>query len=232
MITKAFGPPFLLGRGETTITALPPRQKAFEPYSKAVNVGKYQNGTSYTRVSARHNWDARAPLWVSFSKAWFWAKNVLSPSGSSALCGSWEQYFATFDGAYLYFTENPLPKPQPSSLIIYSTKSSIESCPPARVVSWNVMSKKRTLQTNIKKENEKKKKKKQHRKTSLTGFEPTSDQSEIVKLSTAPRGIRQLLTVEELIFFVTWFFFEFILALGVLAAHPAPGITVLFHRNM
>ena len=26
------------------------------------NVGKYQNGTSYTRVSARHNWDARAPL--------------------------------------------------------------------------------------------------------------------------------------------------------------------------
>ena len=26
------------------------------------NVGKYQNGTSYTRVSARHNWDASAPL--------------------------------------------------------------------------------------------------------------------------------------------------------------------------
>ena len=26
------------------------------------NVGKYQNGTSYTRVSARHNWNARAPL--------------------------------------------------------------------------------------------------------------------------------------------------------------------------
>ena len=44
------------------------------------NVGKYQNGTSHTRVSARHNWDARAPLWVSFSKG-FWAKNVLSPSG-------------------------------------------------------------------------------------------------------------------------------------------------------
>ena len=38
--------------------------------------GKYQNGTSYTRVSARHNSDARAPLcsWVSFSKG-FWAKN-------------------------------------------------------------------------------------------------------------------------------------------------------------
>ena len=33
-----------------------------------LNVGKYQNGTSYTRVSARHYWDARAPLWVSFSK--------------------------------------------------------------------------------------------------------------------------------------------------------------------
>ena len=32
------------------------------------NVGKYQNGTSYTRVSARHNSDARAPLWVNFSK--------------------------------------------------------------------------------------------------------------------------------------------------------------------
>ena len=27
-----------------------------------LNVGKYQNGTSYTRVSARHNRDARAPL--------------------------------------------------------------------------------------------------------------------------------------------------------------------------
>ena len=55
------------------------------------NVGKYQNGTSYTRVSARHNWDARAPLWVSFSKG-LWAKNVLSPSGFSNFCGSWEQY--------------------------------------------------------------------------------------------------------------------------------------------
>ena len=31
------------------------------------NVGKYQNGTSYTRVSARHNRDARALLWVSWS---------------------------------------------------------------------------------------------------------------------------------------------------------------------
>ena len=55
------------------------------------NVGKYQNGTSYTRVSARHNWDASAPLWVSFSKR-LWAKNVLSPSGFSTFCGSWEQY--------------------------------------------------------------------------------------------------------------------------------------------
>ena len=85
------------------------------------------------------------------------------------------------------------------------------------------MSKERSLQTNIKKENEKKRKE-QHRNTSLTGFEPTTDQSEIVKLSTVPRGIRRLLTVEELIFFVTWFFFEFIPALGVLATHPAPGI--------
>ena len=49
-------------------------------------------------------------------------------------------------------------------------------------------------------ERKKNKKKKQHRKTSLTGFEPPTDQSEIVKLSTTPRGIRRLLTVEELIF--------------------------------
>ena len=55
------------------------------------NVGKYQNGTSYTRVSARHYSDGRAPLWVSFSKG-FWAKNVLSPSGFSTFCGSWEQF--------------------------------------------------------------------------------------------------------------------------------------------
>ena len=40
----------------------------FESGGIAVNVGKYQNGTSYTRVSARHNSDARAPLCVSFSK--------------------------------------------------------------------------------------------------------------------------------------------------------------------
>ena len=45
-----------------------------------------------------------------------------------------------------------------------------------------------------------KKKGKKHRKTSLTGFEPTTDQAELVKLSTAPRGIRRLLTAEELIF--------------------------------
>ena len=25
-----------------------------------LNVGKYQNGAPYTRVSARHDWDARA----------------------------------------------------------------------------------------------------------------------------------------------------------------------------
>ena len=40
------------------------------------------------------------------------------------------------------------------------------------------------------------------------------------------------MTVEELIFFVKWFFFEFFLALGALGAHPAPRKTVLFHRNM
>ena len=60
-------------------------------WSRSENVGKYQNGTSYTRVRARHNSDARAPLWVSFSKG-FWAKNVLSPSGFSTFCGSWEQF--------------------------------------------------------------------------------------------------------------------------------------------
>ena len=47
----------------------------------------------------------------------------------------------------------------------------------------------------------KKEKEKKHRKTSLTRFEPPTDQSEFVKLSTAPRGIRRLLTVEELILF-------------------------------
>ena len=127
---------------------------------------------------------------------------------------------------YLYLTENPLINPQPSSLIIYSTKSSIGSCSPPRFFGWNEMSIKRTLQRNIKKENEKKRKI-QDRKTS-TGFKPPTDQSEIVKLSTAPRWISRLLTVEELTFFVTWFFFEFVLALG---ANLAPGITVLFHRN-
>ena len=126
---------------------------------------------------------------------------------------------------YLYFTENPLPKPQPSSLIIYSTKSSIESCSPPRFFGWNEMSKKNSPKEHQERKR-KKKKKKQDRKTSSTGFEPPTDESEIVKLSTAPRGINRVLTVEELIFFVTWFFFEVVLALG---AHPAPGITVLFH---
>ena len=39
--------------------ALSPYQRVWPSFS---NVGKYQNGTSYTRVSARHNLDARAPL--------------------------------------------------------------------------------------------------------------------------------------------------------------------------
>ena len=64
---------------------------------RSLNVGKYQNGTSYTRVSARHNWDARAPLWVNVSKG-FRAKNFLSPSSLPAHCRSWEHVvFATFD---------------------------------------------------------------------------------------------------------------------------------------
>ena len=57
----------------------------------------------------------------------------------------------------------------------------------------------------MKKENEKKAKTKQHRKTSLTVIEPPADQSEIVTLSTPPRGIRRLLTVKEGIFVVLWF---------------------------
>ena len=105
--------------------------------------------------------------------------------------------------------------------------SPIKSCSPPRVVSWNVMSKKDL--SNEHQRMKKKKKKEQHRKT---GFEPPIDQSETVKLSTAPGGIRRLLTVEELIYFVTWFFLEFVLARGALGAHLAPGITVLFHRKM
>ena len=61
--------------------------------------------------------------------------------------------------------------------------------------------KKRTFQTDIKKENEKKKQKKNNNiGKRLTGFEPPTDQTEIVTLSTAPRGIRRLPTVEEVIF--------------------------------
>ena len=78
---------------------------------------------------------------------------------------------------------------------------------PRRVLSAGMWWMKKELSKRTsRKRTKKKKKKEQHRKTSLTGFEPTTDQSEIVKLSTAPRGIRRLLTVEELIFFVTWFF--------------------------
>ena len=60
----------------------------------------------------------------------------------------------------------------------------------------------------------------------MEGFEPPTDQLEIVKLSTAPRGTRRNSAVEELIFFVRMFFFEFVLALW---AHPAPAISLLFH---
>ena len=60
----------------------------------------------------------------------------------------------------------------------------------------------------------------------MEGFEPQTDQSEIVKLSTAPRGTRRHSAVEELMFIVRWFFLEFVLALW---AHPAPGISFLFH---
>ena len=136
-----------------------------DPWSP--NVGKYQNGTSYTRVSARHNWDARAPLWVSFSKG-FWAKNVLSPSGFSYLLWKLRTIFATFDGVRvptLFLTLSLLHWKSPTwtaTIVVnylFNKKLTRKLFPP-RVVSWNVMSKKRTLQTNIKKENEKKRKKK------------------------------------------------------------------------
>ena len=95
------------------------------------NVGKYQNGTSYTRVSARHKWDARALLWVSVSKG-FWAKNVLSPIFLPTLqlrtSLSMESVSLPFSYAYLYFTESPLPKPEPSSLTLFDKKRSIDSC--------------------------------------------------------------------------------------------------------
>ena len=63
----------------------------------------------------------------------------------------------------------------------------------------------------------------------MEGFEPPTDQSEIVKLSTVPRGTRQLPLVEERAFFIRWFFFEFILSLE---AHPAPGISFLLLCKM
>ena len=89
--------------------------------------------------------------------------------------------------------------------------------------------KKRTLQTDIKKENEKKAKKKNNNiEKRLTGFEPPTDQTEIVTLSTAPRGIRRLLTVEEVIFSLYGFFR---IRPGSRSSR-SPGITVLFHRNM
>ena len=84
--------------------------------SAGANVGKYQNGTSYTRVSARHNSDARASLWVSFSKG-FWAKKCSKSKRLFYLLWRFRTIFWTFDGVrlstlflspYLHFTENPL----------------------------------------------------------------------------------------------------------------------------
>ena len=130
------------------------------------NVGKYQNGTSYTRVSARHNWDARAPLWVNVSKG-FRAKNVLSPSSLPAHCRSWEHVvFATFDRIRLptlfltLFTLLKFPlRNRNHRRKLYSTRNSIESCSSLLSAGVRAISKKKKNFRSGHKERTKKKKK-------------------------------------------------------------------------
>ena len=83
-------------------------------------------------MSARHNRDARALLWVSFSKR-FREKNVLNPSGFSSNCRSWEHVvFASIDRVRLptlffnpFFTLLKLPCANRNHRCkLYSTKSS------------------------------------------------------------------------------------------------------------
>ena len=131
------------------------------------NVGKYQNGTSYTRVSARHNWDALAPLWVNLSKG-FRAKNVQSPSSLPAHCRSWEHVvFATFDRIRLptlfltLFTLLKFPLPNRNHRRkLYSTRNSTKSCSSLLSARVRAISKKkkRFFEADTKKEQKKKKK--------------------------------------------------------------------------
>ena len=135
-------------------------------------LGKYQNGTSYTRVSAHHihdNWDAHAPLWVSFSKG-LWAKNVLSPSKAAFLPS------VEVENNICNFRWRPSPYPYPNPVFtslkipylnrnhrrqLFIQQKVQSKVFPRRVLSagmWWV--KKRTLKTNIKEMNEKTKRKK------------------------------------------------------------------------
>ena len=163
----------------------------------------------YTRVSARHNWDASAPLWVQFlertlsekcskSKRLFYLLLKLR----TIICNfRWRPSPYPFPNPICTSLKTPyLNRTHRRYLFIQQKVQSKVVCSPPRVVSWNVMSKKKRLSKRTSRKRTKKKKKKHHRKTSLTGFEPPTNQSEIIKLSTAPRGIRRLLTVEELIF--------------------------------
>ena len=141
------------------------------------NVGKYQNGTSYTRVSARHNWEARAPLWVNVSKG-FRAKNVLSPSSLPAHCRSWEHVvFTTFDRIRLptlfltQFTLLKFPLPNRNHRRkLYSTRNSIESCSSLLSAGVRAISKKKELSKRTQRKNKKKK-----RKTITRGRVRTTD---------------------------------------------------------
>ena len=129
------------------------------------NVGKYQNGTSYTRVSARHNWDARAPLRVNVSQG-FRAKNGLSPSSLPFHCRSWGQvFFATFDRVrvptlfptIINLTLLKLPHPNRNHRRkLYSTRSSTESC--SSLLSAGVRSGKKNFRSGQKERTKKKEK--------------------------------------------------------------------------
>ena len=105
------------------------------------NVGKNQNGTSYTRVSAHHNLDARAPLWS-------WASQRLEriPSEKcsksnlqtylSANSGTWEQVFrwrsSPFPFPKFMFTLLKIPYPNRNHRRkLYSTKSAQSTVVPS-----------------------------------------------------------------------------------------------------
>ena len=109
----------------------------------------------------------------------------------------------TFSKRSLYFTENPLPKPQPSSLTLFNKKFDRKLFLAFR---------------NGQKERERKKRKNYRRKRLEEGSNHRPINRKSFKPSTGPRGTRRLLAVEELIFFFRWFSFEFVLALG---DHPA-----------